>query len=132
MNLGEAVDGATRLAQELHAPHVERPAKQFARAQQVSNADADLPERGKRDAETVRRPGSGLKRHATLGERERLVVPVLHERHVRPISADDGDDVVPALDGESLGMAQRRHRLVKASVLGKRDTRERVSQREVV
>ena len=28
MNLGESVvDGATRLAQELHAPHVERPAK---------------------------------------------------------------------------------------------------------
>ena len=134
MNLCKrVVHGATGLAQELHgASHVQRPAKDLLGAQQVSHAHADLPERGQRDAETVGRAGFGLKRHAPLGERQRLVVPVLHERHVRLIPADDGDDVVCAgQDGEALGMAQRRHRLVEASVLGKRDTRERVRQREV-
>ena len=58
---------------------------------QVAEPDADLAERGERDAEPVRRARLLLQLDAALGERQRLLVPVLHHRHVRLVAADRGD-----------------------------------------
>ncbi len=93
VNLRKGVeDRARRLAHELHrAAHVQRPVEGLLGARQVPEPHADLAERRQRDAQPVRRAGLLLQLDAALGERHRLIVAVLHHRHVRLVAADDGD-----------------------------------------
>ena len=124
---------AGRLAHELQrTADVERAVERLLRAPQAAEADADLAERGERDAETVRRARFLLQLHAPLGELQRLVVAVLHHRDVRLVAADGRDHVAGAdHHREALGLAERRHRLVEPPFLRERDAAQRVDQREV-
>ena len=73
-----------------------------------------------------------VQRNAAFGERARRLVAMLQEQHVRLVAADSRDDVV-GMNGrcQPFGVAQRRHRLVVATLLSERDARQRVHQREV-
>ena len=120
VNLRQRVeDRAGRLAHELHrAAHVERAVERLLGAPQVAEAHADLAERRQRDAEAVRRAGFLLQRDAALGQRQRLVVAVLHHRHVGLVAADRRDDVAGAdHQRQALRLAQRRHGLVETPFL---------------
>ena len=77
-------------------------------------------------------PASLLQLDAALGERQRLVVAVLHQRDVRLVAADRRQDVA-GVDHhrEPLGLAQRRHRLVEPAFLRERHARQRVDHRQV-
>ncbi len=126
-------DGAGRLPHELQrAAHVEGAVERLFCAIEAAEADANLPERGERHAQAVRRAALLLQLHAALGQRQRLVVPVLHQRDVRLVAAD-GRQHVPGLDEhrQTLRLAERRHRFVEAAFLGKRDARERMHHRQV-
>ena len=76
------------------------------------------------------RPPPAAPRCARRGQR--LLVAMLHQRDVRLVAAD-GREHVAGLDhqGETLGLPQRRHRLVEASVLRERHARQRMDDREV-
>ena len=114
------------------AADVERAVQRLLGALQVAEADADLAERGERDGEPVRRARVLVQRDAALGERERLLVAVLHQRDVRLVAAHRRQHVVGLDDDrQPLGLAQRGHRLVEPPVLRERDARQRVHQREV-
>ena len=134
VNLRQRVEHrAGRLAHELQgAAHVERAVERLLGAAQVAEPHADLPERGERDAEAVRRARLLLQLDAALGQRQRLVVAVLHHRHVRLVAAHRRDDVAGSdHQRQPLGLAQRRHRFVEAAFLRERDAAQRVDQREV-
>src|SRR5262249_29357750 len=93
--------------------------------------DADLPERGERNAETVRRAGFLLQLDAALGERQRLVVPVLNRRDVRWVAAGGrGGAAGRGGGGEPLGLAEGGHRFVEPPLLRERDAAQRVHQRQ--
>jgi hypothetical protein len=127
MNLRERVEHRTRrLAHELQrAAHIEGPVQYLLGASQIAETHADLSERRERNPEAVRSAGVLLQFHAALGQRERLIVAVLHHRHVRLIAAHDRKDVVRVdHDREPLGVAERRHRLVEPAVLRERHTRQ--------
>ena len=80
----------------------------------------------------MRRARLLLQSDAALGERQRLLVPVLHQGHVGLVAAHRRQDVARLdHDGEPLGLAQRGHRLVEPSFLRERDARQRVHHREV-
>ncbi len=80
----------------------------------------------------VRRARLLLQRDAALGERQRLIVPVLHQRDVGLVAADRRQHVARLDDdGEPLGLTQRRDRLVEPSFLRERHAGERVHHREV-
>ena len=134
VNLRERIEhGAGRLAHEVQrAAHVERAVEHLFRAPQIADPHADLSERRQRDAEPVRRARLLLQLDAALGERQRLIVPVLHQRHVGLVAADGGQHVA-RLDHhrQTLGLAQRRDRLVEPSFLRERHAGERVHHREV-
>ncbi len=134
MNLGERVEnGAGRLAHELQrAAHVERAVEGLFGAVQAAEPDAYLSERGERDAQTVRRTALLLQFHAALGERQRLVVPVLHQRDVGLVAADSRQHV-PGLDEQRqpFRLRESRHRLVQPAFLRERDARQRVHHRQV-
>ena len=116
----------------MRAAHVERAVQRLFGALEIPDAHANLTERGERDAETVRRPRLLLELDAAFGERQRLVVTVLHQRHVRLVPVDRGEHVA-GLDHQRqpLGVAQRRHRLVQTAFLRERDARERVDHRQM-
>ena len=77
-------DGAGRLPHELRGLRTSRSAvERLFCAIEAAEADANLPERGERHAQAVRRAALLLQFHAALGQRQRLVVPVLHQRDVR-------------------------------------------------
>jgi hypothetical protein len=80
----------------------------------------------------VRRSGLLLQLDAALDESKRLIVPVLHQRHVRLISVDSCEDV-SRLDHESepLCVTQRRHCLIEPPFLRERHAGERVHHREM-
>ena len=126
-------DRAGRLAHELQrAAHVERAIERLFRAVEVAEPDTDLAERGERDAEPVRRAPVLLQLDAAFRQRPRLLVPMLHQRDVRLVATDRGQHV-PGLDehGQPLGLRERRHRLVEASLLREGHARERVHHRQV-
>ena len=134
VNLREGIeDRAGGLAHEMkRAAHVERAIERFLRAGQVAHPHADLPERGERHAEPVRRARLFLQLHAALGERQGLLVPVQHQRDVRLVAAHRRQDVA-RLGGhrDAFGVLQRGHRLVQAPLLRQRDARERMHHRDM-
>jgi hypothetical protein len=73
-----------------------------------------------------------LEFHAALGERERLVVPMLHQRDVGLVAADRRLHV-PGFDEErqALGLGEGGHGLVQPALLRQRHARERVHHRQV-
>ena len=73
-----------------------------------------------------------VQRHAALGERQRLLVAVLHHRDVRLVAADECEDVV-GVDrrGEPLRVPQGAHGFVVAAALRERHAGERVHEGEV-
>jgi hypothetical protein len=80
----------------------------------------------------VRRTTLLLQFHAALGERQRLVVAVLHQRHVGLVAADRREDV-PRLDEQCqpFRLCESRHRLVQTAFLRERDARERMHHGQV-
>ncbi len=134
VNLGERVeDRAGRLAHELQrAADVEGTIQRLLGAIEAAEPDADLPERRERHAEPMRRAPLLLQLDAALREAERLLVTVLHQRHVRLIAADRRQDV-DGLDEQRkpLGLRQRRHGLFEPPFLRERDSRQRVHHRQV-
>jgi hypothetical protein len=127
MNLGERVEnGARGLPHEPHrASHVEGAVQGFLRPAEISDPDANLPQRGQRDPEPVRRSGFLLELDAALGQRQRILVPVLHRSDVGLVAADGGQHV-PGLGrrGEALGMPHRHQRLLEPSLLREGDARK--------
>ena len=134
VNLRERVeDRARRFAHELQrTPNVERSVQRLFRSLQVAKPHGNLTERGERYPEAVRRARLLLQLDAAFGERERLVVPMLHHRDVCLIAAH-GRHHVPCLDHERepLRMAERPHRFVEPPLLRQRHSRKRVDQRQV-
>ena len=134
MNLRQRVeDRAGRLPHELQrAAHVEGAVQRFLGAGQIAEADVNLPERGQRDAESVRRPGFLLELHASLGQRQRLLVPMLHRGDVRLVSEDRREDVARLRgNGQPLRVAHRNERLFEPPFLGERDARQRMNHGQV-
>ena len=127
MNLRERVEhGAGRLAHEMQrTPHVERAVQRVLGSLQIADPDADLAERGKRHAEAVRRAGLLLEVDASFGERQRLLVPMLHQRDVRLVPAHGRQHVARFdHDGQTLGLAERRDRFVEPPFLRERHARQ--------
>ena len=126
-------DRASRLAHELQgAPHVEGAIERLFGAVQVAEPDTDLAERGERDAEPVRRAAVLLQLDAAFRQRQRLLVPMLHQRDVGLVATDRRQHV-PRLDehGQPLSLRERRHRLFEASLLRESHAGERVHHRQV-
>ncbi len=69
---------------------------------------------------------------AALGERQRLLVPMLHQRDVGLVATDRGQHV-SGFDKhrQALGLRERRHRLVEAAFLREGHPRQRVHHRQV-
>ena len=106
--------------------------QRFVGARKVPQTDADLAERGEGDRETMAGAMRFVQRDAALRQRKRLLVAVLHHRHVRLVAADQREDVV-GVDrcGQPLRLAKRAHRFVIAADLGERNARQRVDEREL-
>ena len=134
VDLGQRVeDGAGRLAHELQrAAHVERAIERLFRAVEAAQADADLAERCERHAKPVRRAAILLQLHAALGQRQRLFVPVLHQRDVGLVAAH-GREHVAGLDEQRqpLGLRERGHRLIEPAFLREGHAREGMHHRQV-
>ena len=133
VNLRQRVEhGAGRLVKLNRAADLERPVERLFGARQIAEAHANLPERAERDRESVARAVLLVQRHAALGERERLLVPVLQHHDARLIAADGGEHVVGMHDRRKpLGLTERGHRFVVASELGERDARQRMDERQM-
>jgi hypothetical protein len=73
-----------------------------------------------------------VQRHAALGQRERLFVPVLQHHHVRLVAADGSEHVLGLHGGgKPLGVTKGDHRLVVPTELREGDARQRMHQGEV-
>jgi hypothetical protein len=134
MNLRERVEhGTGRFPHELQrAPHVQRAVERFLGSIQAAKADADLSKRRERDAKAMRRAAVLLQFHAAFSERQGLVVPVLHQRDVRLVAADRGEDVARFHQKrEPLRLRECRHGLVEAAFLRQGDAGERMHHREM-
>ena len=111
---------------ELHrAADFQRAGQDLFRAIQVPELHQDLAERGEGDGETVTRAQRLVKRDAALGERQRLVVMVAHERHVGLIVDDAGEHVV-CLYGhrQPFALPERACRLVGSTGLREQHRRQ--------
>jgi len=133
MNLGERVEhGARRFVKLDGAANVERAVQGILRSPQISEAHADLTERGQRHGQPVARAVRFVERYASLGQRQRLLVAVLQHHHVGLVPADHRQDVVGLHERrETLGLSERPHGFVVAAQLRERDAGQRMHQREV-
>ena len=133
LDLGERVEhGAGRFVKLNRAANVERAMQCVRSARQIAEPDADLAECPQRHGESVTRPVRLVQRHASLGQRERLLVAVLEHHDVCLIAAHRRHHVVgPDQRGQTLRVAQRRHRLFGAAELRQRDAGEGMDERQV-
>src|SRR5439155_23093105 len=69
---------AGRLLELNRAAHLERGVERVFGAREVAHPDTDLSERGEGDSQAVARSMGLVQRDAAFGERERLLVPMLH------------------------------------------------------
>ena len=99
---------------------------------EIADVYADLPKRGEGDRQPVPRSVRFVDRHAPFGQRQRLLVPVLHHHDVGFIAAHRRHDIV-GLDerGKPFGLPQSGHRFVAAAQLGKRDARKGMNERKM-
>ena len=80
----------------------------------------------------MRRARLFLQLHAALGERQRLLVAVLHQRDVRLVAAHRAEHVAAStIKAPGARPGGARHRLVEAPFLRERDPGERMHHREV-
>ncbi len=99
---------------------------------QITDADADLAEGGERHAQSVRRSGLLLQLDTALDESQRLIVPMLHQRDIRLIPVDRCKDVGGLNhQGQTLGVAQSRHRFVQTALLREGNAGKRMHHREM-
>ena len=133
MNLRERVEHRARRLVELDgAPDFERASEDLLGAFEVAELNEDLAERRECDGEAVTRSERLMQRDAALGERERLIVAMLHQRHVRLVVHDPREHVVGGnRHGETLALAQCGDRFVAAAGLREQNGRQRVHEREV-
>ena len=95
VDLGERVEhGARRLVELNRAAQLERAVQDVVGPVEIAEAHADLAEVAERDGEPVPRSVRLLERDAALGERERLLVAVLHHHDGGLVPADRRQDVV--------------------------------------
>ena len=114
------------------APHIERPIQRVLGAFEIANAHADLPKRGKRHAEAVRRARLLLEIHTSFGEGQRLLVPMLHQRDVRLVPAYRGQHVTRFNnDRKTFRLAERGDRFVQSALLRPGHARQGMHHREM-
>ena len=133
VNLRQRVeDRAGRLVELNRAAHFERAREDLLGAFEIAKLHVDLSERGQRDGQAVPRPERLVQRDAALGERQRLIVAMAHQRHVRLVVNDAREDVVGG-DGhrQTLGLSQSGRGFVHTSRLRQQDRRQRVDEREM-
>ena len=133
MNLGERVeDRSGGLVKLNRTADFERTVQHLFGARQVAQPYADLSEGGQRDRQPMPRSMRLVNRHAPLGKRQRLLVAVLQHHHVGLVAAHRGQDVVgPHLRGEPFGLPEGHHGLFVPAHLRKRDTRQRMDERQM-
>ena len=133
VNLRQRVeDRSGRFVKLNRTADFQRPMQRFFGAREIAEPHANLSHRRQRHRQSVAGAVRFVQGNAAFGERARLLVAMLQEQHVRLVAADSRDDVV-GMNGrcQPFGVAQRRHRLVVATLLSERDARQRVHQREV-
>ena len=133
MNLRERVEhGAGRLVELDRAAHLERAREDLLGALEIAKLHEDLAERRQRDGEAVAGAERLMQRDAALGERERLIVPMPHQRDVRLVVHDAGEHVV-GVNGhrEPFALPQRGRGFVVAARLREQHRRQRVDEREM-
>jgi len=133
VNLRQRVeDGAGGFVELDRAAHFERPRQDLLRAFEIAQLHEDLPERRERDREPVAGRECLVQGDAALGECQRLLVLMAHERHVRLVVHDSGKHVV-GLDGhrQPLALAERGTGFLAAAGLCEQHGGEGVHQREM-
>ena len=123
MDLRQRVkDGAGGFFELDRASDIQRAGQDLFPAVQVTELHQDLAERCQRHRQAAPRTQRLMQGHTALGEGERLVVVVAHERHVRLVVDDAGQHVV-GLDGlrEPLTLAKRTRGLVGSAGLREQD-----------
>ena len=110
-------DGAGRLVELHRLADLERPHQHFFGAVEVADLHEHLAERGQRDRQAVPFAERPVERHAALGEGQRLVEPVRHQRQDGLVVGGAGQHVV-GVDrrGEALGQPQRRGRFLRCGL----------------
>ena len=109
-------DRAGRLMELDRAPHLEASRQDLFGTLEVAKLHEDLTERGERHCQAVPRCERLVQRDAPLGQRERLLVLVPHQRDVRLIVHDAREHIV-GLDGhgQAFTLRERRGGLLAAS-----------------
>ena len=123
---------APRLAAErLGRGDLERAVERLLGTREVTQPHADLAQRRQRDTHAVRRAGLLLQGDAALGQRQGLLVTVLHERHVGLVAAHGRHHIVGARGRrEALGLPEGGHALVVPAVLRQHDAGHRMHLRQ--
>ena len=109
MNLRERVEDGARGFMKLDGTADFQRAREDAfRTLELPKLHEDLAERRECDGQAVTRAERLVQRHASLGKRQRLIVLVAHQRHVRLV-VDDAREHVIGLNGhrEALTLTQR-------------------------
>ena len=133
MNLRERVEHRARRLVELDgAADFERASEDLLGAFEVAELHEDLAERRECDGEAVTRSERLVQRDTALGERERLIVPMPHQCHVRLVVHDPREHVVGGnRHGEAFALAECGDRFFAAAGLREQDGGQRVHEREV-
>ena len=133
MNLRERVeDGAGRLVELHRAADLERAREHLFGALEIAELHENLAERRQRHGEAVTGAERFVQRDAALGERQRLIVLMAHQRDVRLVVDDPRQHVVGRnRHREPFALSQGGGGLVVAAGLREQHGRERVDEREV-
>ena len=133
MNLGERVLHCARGFVELYrVGYAQCAVQHLFGATEVAETNQDLAHARERHRQTVSGPVSLMQGHASLCERQCLLVSVL-EGQYRRLVANNRPDHIVSVDArrEPLGRAQARHRFDIASDLSEGNAGERVDEAEV-
>ncbi|HZL94079.1 MAG TPA: hypothetical protein VFB99_10560 [Vicinamibacterales bacterium] len=133
MNLRERVEHRARRLVELDgAPDFKRASEYLLGAVEVADLNEDLAKRRECDGEAVTRSERLMQRDTALGEREGLIVAMLHQCHVRLVVHDPREHIVGGnRHGETLALAECGDRFFAAAGLREQNGRQRVNKREV-
>jgi hypothetical protein len=123
VHLGQRVeDGTRRLVKLNRAAKLEGSMQDVCGPIEIAQAHANLPEITEREGESMSRSVRFLEHHATLGEHQRLFVPVLHHHDAGLVAADGRQDIVGVdLAREAFCLTQCTHRLIVFSDLREQD-----------
>ncbi len=133
VNLGQRVEDGAGGDVELHRlADFERPHQDVFGAIQIADLHEHLPQGRERDRQAVAFPQGAIEGDAALGEGQRLVEPVRHQRQDGLVVCGAGQDVV-GVDGrgEPFRQPQRRGGFLDAPFLPLEHARQPVHERQV-